>query len=247
MTGPALAWRAGPRWAACLLVILGLHAALVAQLMRRANDPAPVATLAEPVLLDLSPEPQPAVTPPVPLATAAPPELAPPPEPAPAAPPLTTPDSDPLPPPRQPVPSPPKHPRPPKPPARPPAPPSQAEATSPAAPPPSPSAPATAPAPRADPQAAASWRSLLMGRLLAAKRYPERARSRGDQGVALATFTMDRAGRVIAQSLVRSSGSALLDEEALALIHRAEPLPAPPADVPGATLTLTVPVSFALR
>lgn len=58
---------------------------------------------------------------------------------------------------------------------------------------------------------------------------------------------MDRAGRVLAVTLVHSSGSALLDEEATALVRRAEPLPRLPDEVASATLTLTVPISFALR
>ncbi len=63
----------------------------------------------------------------------------------------------------------------------------------------------------------------------------------------MATFTMDRAGHVLAATLVHSSGSLALDEEAMALIRRAEPLPPVPAEMPGATVTLTVPVTFALR
>ncbi|MGI4802113.1 MAG: energy transducer TonB [Janthinobacterium lividum] len=93
----------------------------------------------------------------------------------------------------------------------------------------------------------ASWRGDLLGRLQRAKRYPDLARSRGDQGVATVSFTMDRAGRVLAVTLIRSSGSSLLDEEATALVRRAEPLPRLPEEITGATLTLTVPISFALR
>ncbi len=119
--------------------------------------------------------------------------------------------------------------------------------------------PASTPAPvQAAPQASSrppapasvipsSWRGDLLGRLQRAKRYPDLARSRGDQGVATVSFTMDRAGRVLAVTLVRSSGSALLDEEAAALVRRAEPLPRLPDEIGGATLTLTVPISFALR
>ena len=92
-----------------------------------------------------------------------------------------------------------------------------------------------------------TWRGDLVGRLQRAKRYPDSARSRGDQGVATATFTIDRAGHVLSASLVHSSGSAVLDEEAVALIHRAEPLPPMPAEMSGATITLTVPVTFSLR
>lgn len=58
---------------------------------------------------------------------------------------------------------------------------------------------------------------------------------------------MDRAGHVLAVRLARSSGSASLDEEAQALVRRAEPLPPPPAELPGTTLTLDVPIRFTLQ
>lgn len=86
-----------------------------------------------------------------------------------------------------------------------------------------------------------------MGRLQRFKRYPDTARSRGEQGVAYATFTMDRSGNVLSASIVRSSNSRLLDEEAVALIRRAAPLPPVPAAMTGSTVTLTVPVTFSLR
>lgn len=110
---------------------------------------------------------------------------------------------------------------------------------------PSPTQPAAPPALPSN--AVPTWRGELIGRLQRAKRYPDSARSRGEQGVAMAMFTMDRTGHVLAASLVRSSGSLALDEEATALIRRAEPLPPMPAEMPGATVTLTVPISFALR
>ncbi len=86
-----------------------------------------------------------------------------------------------------------------------------------------------------------------MGKLLRAKRYPEAARARGEQGTAYATFTVDRGGHVLSARLAKGSGSYQLDDEAVALIRRAEPLPPLPAEMPGLTATLTVPVAFALR
>jgi len=263
------------RWSGCLLLILGLHAGLVL-LVQRQVHPVPPSAPAEAVLLELAPEPAQAAAPPVPAASVGMPPLAEalPPEPAslpelaadspipemPPLPPTPLPEPAPLPepqavsvPPVEPPPPPPSRPRPERrhlarrAPAAPPPEPAEAEV------PPQPVAaprsklPPVAASPTADPQAAASWRGLLIRRLQAAKRYPERARSRGDQGVALATFTMDRAGRVVSASLARSSGSVLLDEEAVAMIHRAEPLPPPPPELAGGSLTFTVPVSFALR
>jgi protein TonB len=92
-----------------------------------------------------------------------------------------------------------------------------------------------------------NWRSALIGRLQQAKRYPAAARARDEQGVATITFTLDRQGHVVSVALTRSSGSAALDAEAVALIHRAEPLPALPPEMHGDTITLTAPISFALR
>ena len=65
--------------------------------------------------------------------------------------------------------------------------------------------------------------------------------------MAYVRFTMDRQGRVLSAALERSSGHAALDREALALLERAQPLPAPPAETPGERITLTVPVEFFTR
>jgi protein TonB len=58
---------------------------------------------------------------------------------------------------------------------------------------------------------------------------------------------MDRQGHVLSAQIAKSSGYESLDDETLALVHRAEPLPPPPAEVPGETLSLTVPVQFFLK
>ena len=79
------------------------------------------------------------------------------------------------------------------------------------------------------------------------KRYPRRARSRRQQGTALLFFVVDRQGQVLNYRLEQSSGFRLLDEEALAMIQRAQPLPAMPASMQESTLELVVPVEFYLR
>ena len=90
----------------------------------------------------------------------------------------------------------------------------------------------------------AKWQSKLMAHLERRKRYPGAARARGDEGVAQVRFSIDKAGNVLSAKLVKSSGSAQLDEEVVALVHRASPVPAPP---PGAPLTITAPVRFNIR
>lgn len=90
----------------------------------------------------------------------------------------------------------------------------------------------------------ANWQSLLMGHLERHKRYPSGARSRSESGVAYVRFTVDERGNVSSASLARSAGFAGLDQEVLALVRRASPVPPPP---PGAQRTITAPVRFSTR
>lgn len=110
-------------------------------------------------------------------------------------------------------------------------------------------APPSRPAPPAASAAAATqtWQGRLLAHLERRKRYPAEARARRLQGVTHVRFTMDRQGRVLAAAVERGSGHVALDREALALLQRAQPLPAPPAETPGERITLTVPVEFFTR
>ena len=58
-------------------------------------------------------------------------------------------------------------------------------------------------------------------------------------------FTVDRKGNVVSSRVEKSSGSSALDDEALAMIKRAAPLPALPPEVADADLTLVLPIRFA--
>ena len=92
-----------------------------------------------------------------------------------------------------------------------------------------------------------TWKTHILALLERNKRYPEAAKSRHQQGVAQVFFSIDRRGRVINSRLVRSSGASALDDEALALLRRAEPFPPPPPELPGARVDLSVPIRFNLR
>jgi protein TonB len=91
-----------------------------------------------------------------------------------------------------------------------------------------------------------NWAGLVLGRLEQFKRYPAFARSRRQEGICYVRFTLDREGHVLGASLARTSGHASLDREAVALVRRADPLPAPSPELKGETVTLTVPVEFFL-
>jgi protein TonB len=86
----------------------------------------------------------------------------------------------------------------------------------------------------------ASWRGLLGAHINRFKRAP----SGGASGMTQVVFTIDRAGRVLSARLASSSGDPGLDSEAVAMMRRASPVPAPPAAIGGATVTLVVPVRF---
>lgn len=89
-----------------------------------------------------------------------------------------------------------------------------------------------------------SWKARLMSHLERYKRYPEAARTQRAEGTALLSFGMDRDGRVLGYSIVRSSGCPELDSEALAMIERASPLPPAPPEIRQQIVQLVVPVRF---
>lgn len=211
------------------------------------TPPGPKQTLSQPKP-ELAAQPKvTSTTPPVPTPT--------PPSPLPSTPPVPTPDvAIPLPPPPPPRPPVEHHQRlrvhrpPPPHPDR--TPPKQATTAPPQVQaPPAPTATNTnapeTPAPSSN--AVPTWQSLLLQRLEEFKRYPPLAQEDDEQGVAYLRFTMDRNGKVLSASIAKSSGYDDLDQEALALIRRAQPLPKPPPEVPGDTITLTVPVRFYLQ
>lgn len=126
-----------------------------------------------------------------------------------------------------------------------------------------PPAPRTTAPPRADRRAAAASSSASAGAAAAAalpayrdrlaahlqryKEYPSQARSAGQQGVAMLSFTVSRSGQVLGSRLAGSSGVPVLDAETMAMIRRAQPLPAFPPEMTQGSLSFTVPVRFSIR
>jgi protein TonB len=112
-----------------------------------------------------------------------------------------------------------------------------------------PQPPQTAPAQvkRAGAAIAPAWRDKLIAHLQRFKRYPSAAESRGEQGVVVLSFSMDRGGHVLARRISHSSGYSQLDEEVMSMIERAQPLPPFPATMVQSRLDLTVPIRFSIR
>jgi len=91
------------------------------------------------------------------------------------------------------------------------------------------------------------YAATLLAWLERHKEYPRQARVRRQQGTVLLYFVVDRSGRVLAHRIEQSSGYPALDEEVLAMIERAQPLPAMPETMDEQTLELVVPVQFFIR
>jgi len=106
---------------------------------------------------------------------------------------------------------------------------------------------ATAPPQATPPRSVTRWQSLLAAHIEHFKRYPAEARSRGEHGIAKVAFTIDHEGRLLRSNIVQSSGSTTLDQETLAMLARAQPMPRPPDQLSAAELTFVVPVLFNIR
>jgi protein TonB len=100
---------------------------------------------------------------------------------------------------------------------------------------------------RATPSAVIRWQSQLAAHIEHFKRYPAEARSRGDQGTATVAFTIDHGGHLLSSRIVQSSGSAALDNETLAMLARAQPMPRPPDGLADTQLTFVAPVRFNIK
>jgi periplasmic protein TonB len=103
------------------------------------------------------------------------------------------------------------------------------------------------PAARTPPPSVVRWQSQLAAHIDRFKRYPQAARAHGDSGIAKVAFTIDREGHLLRSSIVQSSGSAALDQETLAMLARAQPMPRPPDQLRDGELTFEVPVRFNTR
>jgi len=97
------------------------------------------------------------------------------------------------------------------------------------------------------PHVEASWQGSLVKHLQRFKRYPSEALQRSEEGIVLLGFSLDRNGHVLANHIVRSSGFSDLDDEVMAMIKRAEPLPPFPPNMTEERIDLTVPIRFSMH
>lgn len=87
-----------------------------------------------------------------------------------------------------------------------------------------------------------AYLALVAGHLQRFKHYP--AAAHGAIGKVVMHFVLNRDGKVVEGRVVKSSGNPILDQEALAILHRADPFPPFPAAKPGPSDAYTAPISF---
>lgn len=86
------------------------------------------------------------------------------------------------------------------------------------------------------------WAMRLIARLNEHKQLPPSGA--GEGGTAKVAFRIDRAGNLLSARVRQSTGQAALDQEALAIVKRAQPFPAPPEDIADDKLSFVVPITF---
>jgi protein TonB len=118
-----------------------------------------------------------------------------------------------------------------------------ARAAAPVQPSAAPAAPSAADLARVS-NAKVTWQGILEAHLRKFRKYPRSALRRNIEGTVLIRFRMDRGGKVLSYSVERTSDHDVLDEAALAMIERANPLPPLPDEVPGESIELIIPANF---
>lgn len=97
------------------------------------------------------------------------------------------------------------------------------------------------------PNALALYMARLVAHVQGNLRYPRAAQTRSEQGIAYVLIDVDRSGKVLSHKLDKASNRHLLDDEAIAVIARSDPLPPFPSDIDEDRLELRLPVQFKLK
>lgn len=91
-----------------------------------------------------------------------------------------------------------------------------------------------------------AYQRALLAHIERYRGYPSDERNRRIEGTVLVRFAMTREGDVLEAWVDRSSGVMALDNEAIATVRRAQPLPMIPASLPD-RLSIALPVSFRVQ
>lgn len=123
-----------------------------------------------------------------------------------------------------------------------------------ATPSPMPPAPVVAPTPppagpsQADVEdARGKYGNALWGAIGKHKQYPKIAQMRGWQGDVIVELQLDGNGKLKSKKIIQSSNYDVLDKQALDMVEKAAPFPAPPEALRGSNFSIKVPIPFKLE
>lgn len=91
------------------------------------------------------------------------------------------------------------------------------------------------------------YSNTLWGAIGKHKQYPKIAQMRGWQGEAVVELQLDGSGKLKSKKIIQSSGYDALDKQALDMVEKAAPFPAPPEALRGSSFSITVPIPFKLE
>ncbi|MDI1361935.1 energy transducer TonB [Methylotenera sp.] len=89
--------------------------------------------------------------------------------------------------------------------------------------------------------------NTLWGAIGKHKQYPRIAQMRGWQGEAVVELLLDGNGKLKSKKIIQSSGFESLDKQALEMVEKAAPFPAPPEALRGSNFSIKVPIPFKLE
>lgn len=92
-----------------------------------------------------------------------------------------------------------------------------------------------------------TYGNTLWGAIGKHKQYPRIAQMRGWQGEAVVELQLDGNGKLKSKKIIQSSGYDALDKQALEMVERAIPFPAPPEVLRGGSFSIKVPIPFKLE
>lgn len=89
--------------------------------------------------------------------------------------------------------------------------------------------------------------NTLWGAIEKHKSYPKIAQMRGWQGKVVVELQLDGNGKLKSKKILKGSGYDILDKQALDMIEKAAPFPAPPEALRVSSFSITVPIPFKLE
>lgn len=96
-------------------------------------------------------------------------------------------------------------------------------------------------------EAIARYQDIVRQRIERVKMYPLWAKKQGIEGSTLICFTISPDGTGQSVKVVRSSGSSILDEEAVATVKRANPFPPVPSKISRMLVRIELAIVFSLK